>query len=123
MRRPVPQSRPARQWLRRWSSGATRLSSGGSLAGRPAPGESPGRQDAVNEKGEWGDRDQRDVKRWPHLHEEREIVAQDRNRGREQETAEPRVGRGARIGDHEECKDQKRAALQLVDRDRDRIAE
>ena len=88
-----------------------------------APGESFCRQDLVDQEDERGERDQRDVERRPHLHEERHVVCSERHRGREHEAAEPRVGRGARIGDHEEREDQERAALQLMDRNGERIAE
>jgi len=50
-------------------------------------------------------------------------VRHERHREGEDEAPEPRVGRGARIGNHEEGEDQQRAALQLVQRDRERIAE
>ena len=41
----------------------------------------------------------------------------------EQQTAEPRIRGGARIGDHEEGEDQQRTALHLMQRNGQRIAE
>src|SRR5215470_1731362 len=94
-----------------------------SLNGRAAPCEPLRRKDSVDEEGKRRQGDQCNVECRSHLHEESEIVSEQSDREREHEAAEPRVGRGARIGDHEEGEDQQRTALQLMQRDRWRIAE
>jgi hypothetical protein len=88
-----------------------------------APGEPLRWKKAVDEESERGECDQRHVKGRPHLHEEREIMGEERDRERENETPEPRVRCGARIGDHEEGEDQQRAALELMEWNGEGISE
>jgi len=63
---------------------------------------------------------QRDVERRPHLHGEGEPVRNERHREGEDEAPEPRIGRRARIGNHEEREEQQRTALETVKRNRDK---
>ena len=70
-----------------------------------AEGEPLRRQDAVDQHGERRECDQRDVERRPHLHGKGEPVRGERHREGEHEAPEPRIGRGARVGDHEESED------------------
>src|SRR5215470_11840 len=84
-----------------------------SVHGRTAPNEPFGGNDSVDQESEGRERDQRDIECRPHLHEECEVMSEDCDRERKDETADPRVGRGARIGYHEEREDQQRSALQL----------
>src|SRR5437588_681342 len=76
---------------------------------RPGPCEAFGREDFVEQEDERREQDQRHIERRPHLHEECQVVRAKRDRGREDEAAGPRVGRGARVRDHEEREDQERA--------------
>ena len=76
--------------------------------------------DWTNERRE---RYQRDVQRRSHLHGKREIVTEQRYGDGEHEASQPRIRRRARIRDHEEGEDQQRPALELMQRDRERVAE
>src|SRR5215470_14787290 len=80
----------------------------GGGGGGSGPAEPRGGKDPVEQEDAGRQRDQRDVERRPHLHEEREPVREAGNRQREDEAAEARVGRRARVRDHEEGEDQQR---------------
>jgi hypothetical protein len=103
--------------LRKWPAGCC------SVNGRPVPDEPFRWENTIDEKNERRERDERDVQRRSHLHGKREIVTEQRYGDGEHEAAQPRIRRRARIRDHEEGEDQQRPALELMQRDRERVAE